>query len=201
MAPRPPDGDIDVKNVIPGDGSIEIEIGFGRGMFFLERAQAAPNSRILGLEIRAKWAYWVSKRAAQMGLRNACAWGCDARDVLSRAIPDASVARVFMHFPDPWWKKRHAERRLVGPTLLDAVARLLAPGGEFFVQTDVEERAQIHLAALATHPAFELANGTGLLEENSYGARSNREKRAIADGLPVYRVLAIRTRSPRQEIP
>jgi tRNA (guanine-N7-)-methyltransferase len=98
-----------------------------------------------------------------------------------------------MHFPDPWWKKRHLKRSLMGATLLDDVARVLVPGGEFFVQTDVEERAMLHLAALDRHPAFELAGRDGYLDENPYGARSNREVRAEADGLPVYRTLA-RTR-------
>ena len=53
----------------------------------------------------------------------------------------ASVSRIFVHFPDPWWKKRHHKRLVVGTPLLDEVARVLVPAGEVFVQTDVEERA------------------------------------------------------------
>ena len=115
----------------------------------------------------------------------------DIRAVLTYAHPDAILARVFMHFPDPWWKKRHAKRRLVGPDVLDQLARLLRPGGELFFQTDVEERVQEALGELAAHPGFRL-EGDGLIPANPYGARSNRERRAIADGLPIYRVLAFR---------
>ena len=71
------------------------------------------------------------------------------------------------------------------------MARLLTPQGEFFVQTDVEERAQVHIEAVAEHGAFELENGH-LMADNPYGAVSNREKRAEEDGLPIYRVLARR---------
>jgi len=171
---------------------IEMEIGFGRGMFLFQRAEAAPTHRVIGFEIKKKWAYLVAERLAARGLDNARAFGGDIREILPRLHPDGGVARVFMHFPDPWWKKRHAKRRLLGDELLGELARLLRPGGEFFIQTDVEERAQGFVEALAQHPAFELAEGGGYLEDNPYGAVSNRERRAIEDGLPIYRVLARR---------
>ena len=60
------------------------------------------------------------------------------------------------------------------------------------MQTDVDERADVHLAALAEHPAFRLGGERGRIEHNPYAARSNREVRADEDGLPVYRTLAIR---------
>jgi len=150
-----------------------------------------PAHRLFGVEIKRKWAYVVEQRGKRLKLSNLVAWSGDAREVLLR-VKAHSVARVFMNFPDPWWKKRHAKRRLTGDVLLDAVAGVLAPGGEFFVQTDVEERAQRHLSALEDHPDFELAGNLGVLQDNPYAARSNREVRALADGLPIYRTLATR---------
>ena len=97
-----------------------------------------------------------------------------------------------MNFPDPWWKKRHAKRRVLSDELLAELARLLRPGGELFVQTDVEDRAAEYVAALRAQGAFHLAGEGGFVSENPYRARSNREKRALADGLPIYRVLAHR---------
>src|SRR5690606_19607941 len=114
-------------------------------------------------------------------------------ELLARSGPDGCLARVFLSFPDPWWKKRHAKRRVLGPGLLDDLARLLAPGGELFVQTDVEERAQELAALILGHGAFEPASGGRLeVDANPYGARSNREVRAEEDGLPIYRLLALR---------
>lgn len=190
LAPRPPEGRIDLAGLWPDVlGDIELEIGFGRGMFLLERARAAPDARLLGIEIKNKWAYLVSERAAKAGLTRVRVFAADARDFLPRLWPLASIARVFVHFPDPWWKKRHAKRRLRGPETFDPIASLLVPGGELFIQTDVEERAADFLSDLRAHEAFEVAE---LIEDHAFGARSNREKRAIADGLPVYRILARR---------
>jgi tRNA (guanine-N7-)-methyltransferase len=192
LAPKPPEGPIDLSTLwTQQHGEIEVEIGFGRGMFLLERAQAAPGARLLGIEVKTKWAYLVSERAKGLGLAGVRVFGSDARDVLPRLRPLGSVARVLMHFPDPWWKKRHAKRRLRGRDTLDPIAALLAPGGEIFVQTDVEDRAQDFVNDLRAHEAFDVPEVPFLLD-HAYNARSNREKRAIADGLPIYRVIAHR---------
>ena len=181
-----------VADIVPGEGPIEIEIGPGRGGFLFERAAASPSSRLIGLEIRLKWAALVDERLRARGLGGrARVFNADARELLPRLEPEASVAVFYLHFPDPWWKKRHEKRLVMGAGLLDAVARLLVPGGELFVQTDVEERAVLYDAQIAAHPAFEPAGDapeSPRLAENPYGARSPREHRAIADGLPVHRL-------------
>jgi tRNA (guanine-N7-)-methyltransferase len=191
LAPRPPEGPLELVSLLPGEGEIEVEIGFGHGLFLYERAQVRPDVRLLGMEVKKKWSYLVAERCKRRGFHNVTVWGVDARGVLAR-VPAACVARVFMHFPDPWWKRKHEKRRLTGDTLLDQIARVLLPGGEFFVQTDVHDRAERHLEALREHGGFELAGEGGYLVENPYQARSNREARAADDGLPVYRTLAIK---------
>jgi tRNA (guanine-N7-)-methyltransferase len=191
LAPRAPDRSFELLDIFPVNAEIELEIGFGRGLFLIERAASAPASHLWGIEIKKKLAYQVAQRCRELELDRVKVMAGDVRAVLSYARPDAILARVFMHFPDPWWKKRHAKRRLVGPEVLDQLARLLRPGGELFLQTDVEERVREALDELAAHPGFRL-DDDGLIAANPYGARSNRERRAIADGLPVYRVLAFR---------
>lgn len=191
LAPRAPERSFDLLDIFAESAEIELEIGFGRGLFLIERAASAPGSQLWGIEIKKKLAYQVAQRCAELELERVKVMAGDIRAVLTYAHPDAILARVFMHFPDPWWKKRHAKRRLVGPEVLDQLARLLRPGGELFFQTDVEERLQEALAELNAHPSFRL-EGDGLIAANPYGARSNRERRAVEDGLPVYRVLAFR---------
>jgi tRNA (guanine-N7-)-methyltransferase len=187
LAPEPPEGPLDLATLLPGQGEIELEIGFGHGLFLYERAVARPDARLLGLEIKKKWSYLVAERCARRGLHNVTVWSADARAVLPR-IAAGSITRLFMSFPDPWWKKRHVKRSLIGAALLDEIARVLRSGGEFFLQTDVEDRAASHLEALAADARFE----AGYLQANPYQARSNREARAAEDGLPVYRTLARR---------
>lgn len=185
-APRVPEAGLDLTEVFPEGGEIEMEIGFGRGGFLIERAGAAPNAWLLGIERKLKWAFLVAERCQRLGLGRVRALGGDAQRALPRIRPDARVARVFLHFPDPWWKKRHVKRRILTSDLLDEVARLLRAGGELFVQTDVPERFAEYETLLRGHAGFEVR----VVSENPYGARSNREARAIADGLPVYRLVA-----------
>jgi tRNA (guanine-N7-)-methyltransferase len=171
---------------------VEVEIGPGRGWFLVERADVEPHAALVGLEIRRKWASIVDARLAKRGLGSrARVFAEDARHALPRLKPDASVRRVFVHFPDPWWKKRHEKRLVFRDGFLDQVVRLLEPGGELFVQTDVEERARAY-EELAKDERRLLAAGDSpgspRLVDHPYGARSPRERRAMTDGLPVYRM-------------
>lgn len=191
-APRLPDGEhVALSDVVRG-AFVEIELGPGRGVFIQERAAAEPTAAILGLEIRRKWAAIVDARLAKLGIASrARVFAEDARIALPRLGPDASVRRIFSHFPDPWWKKRHEKRIVLAAPTVNEIARLLEPGGELFVQTDVEERATQLEALLAADARFAPAGdapGSSRLAENPYNARSPREKRAIADGLPIHRV-------------
>ncbi len=184
------EGPVDLGALVPGAVDLELEIGFGRGRFLLERAVAAPGSRIVGIEIKTKWGHLVEERRKKLGLASVVAFAGDAREILARAGPDGGLARVFIHFPDPWWKKRHAKRRVVDEGFLDQLARLLRKGGELFVQTDVEDRAVEMAAHVGENASFVVEPGFG--GANPYGARSNREVRAEQDGLPIYRIRARR---------
>ena len=191
-APRLPDGpSVDVRSLARGEW-VELEIGPGRGWFLVERAAAEPRAALVGLEVRRKWATVVDARLAKRGLGpRARVFAEDARSALSRLGPPATVRRTFVHFPDPWWKKRHQKRLVVQGDFFDDVARLLEPGGELFVQTDVAERADVYellgSADTRLEPAGDVA-GSARLADNPYVARSPRERRAMADGLPVHRL-------------
>jgi tRNA (guanine-N7-)-methyltransferase len=165
----------------------------------VERAEVEPQAGLVAFELRRKWAAIVDERLARRGLSSrARVFAEDARFALARVAPAATIRRVFIHFPDPWWKKRHQKRGIVGDVLVGHLARVLEPAGELFVQTDVEERAKAYARILEGDPRFVPygdATGSALLADNPYGARSPRERRAIADGLPVHRLRYLR-RSP-----
>lgn len=168
-------------------------MGPGRGGFLFERAAAAPASGLIGLEVRRKWAQIVDTRLAKAGLGpRARVFAEDAKDALRRLGPDGVFARAFLHFPDPWWKKRHEKRLVMGDLFLREMWRLLRPGGELYVQTDVEERAEQYETAIGAaaqwFAPFGDQPGSPWMAENPYDARSPREHRAIKDGLPVHRL-------------
>lgn len=195
-APKLPEGDaVDVRSLVTGEW-IELEIGPGRGGFMMERAAIEPRAGLLGFEVKRKWATIVDLRLKKAGFASrARVYAEDALYAMPRLTPDASMRVVYLHFPDPWWKKRHQKRLVMGDVFLDQVARLLEPHGQLFVQTDVEERAQQYEEAIANSGRFTAhgdAPGSPRLAENPFGARSPREHRAIADGLPVHRMLFLK---------
>jgi len=192
---------VDIRSLGQGEW-IELEIGPGpKAGFLVERAVSAPEALLVGLEIRKKWATVGDERLAAGGHKARARVFCeDARDALKRLRPNASVRRVFLHFPDPWWKKRHEKRIVMGDDLLVEVVRLLEPNGELYIQTDVEERATLYADVVAKSPELVPAGdapGDFLMAENPYGARSPREHRAILDTLPVTRMRWLRTDRPR----
>jgi len=191
-APRLPEGErVDLPTLVSGEWT-ELEIGPGRGWFLVERAAAEARAGLVGLEVRRKWAAVVDERLRKRGLgARARVFAEDASFALRRLGPDASVKRLYLHFPDPWWKKRHEKRILFRDSFADELARLLEPGGELFVQTDVETRAAQYERLLEADVRFRPAGdapGGARLAENPYGARSPRERRAMADGIPVHRL-------------
>lgn len=187
------EGDISIPGLTEQQlGDLEIEIGPGRGAFLLERAQERPEARVVGLEIRWKWATLVDERLHKLGLgARARVYAEDARLVLPRLRPDASVAAFFVHFPDPWWKSRQRKRLVVGKPLLDQMARLLRDSGMLFVQTDVTERGEVYETLINAHESFVADGdqpGTARIAACPWAARGNREKRAEPDGIPVVRL-------------
>lgn len=189
-APRLPESEaIDPRSLLRvGEGPIDLEIGPGRGWFLVERAEAFPERGIIGLEVRRKWATIVDERLRKRGYgERARCFAEDARSALPR-LRSSSIALAFVHFPDPWWKKRHAKRLVVTDALVAELARVIAPGGELFIQTDVEHRADAYEATLARAPAFVPWETRARVGDHPYVARSPRERRAIADGLPVQRL-------------
>lgn len=204
-APRLPLGEaLGLEQILDGPGTpsekaeLELEIGPGRGGFILERLAQGPDVCIIGLEIRLKWASLVDERVRGLGFGGrGRVFAEDIRFALPR-FRAGSVSKVFIHFPDPWWKKKHAKRRLASSDVMEHLARLLAVGGELFVQTDVWGTAQAYRDAIEANPGFEPYGdvaGSPLCAENPYGARSPRERRVMADGMPVIR-LRYRRRAP-----
>lgn len=171
---------------------MELEIGPGRGGFIFERLAAVEDVCLLGLEIRRKWATLVDERLAAAGLAGrARVFAEDAKLALPR-FAGACFRRVFVQFPDPWWKKRHHKRLLLSSPFVGELARVIEPGGELVVQTDVPERAEAYYALVEQDPHFEASLVQADPADNPYLARSPRERRALADGLPVWRINAVR---------
>ena len=113
-----------------------VEIGFGRGEFLLDMAAASPDQAFVGVEYSFKRTLKLARRLARTSLRNVRLVEGTAEELVREALPDRSVARFWINFPDPWPKKRHFKRRLIQPVFAAFAARRLAPGGVLDVATD-----------------------------------------------------------------
>ncbi len=118
------------------DRPVEIEIGIGKGRFLLAAAQARPEVNHLGVEWANKYLRFAESRALKRGLDNVRFARVDARELVERAIPDASVRAFYVFYPDPWPKKRHHKRRFLRAGTVEHLARTLVAGGWLHVATD-----------------------------------------------------------------
>jgi tRNA (guanine-N7-)-methyltransferase len=130
-----------------------LEIGFGGGEHLIRQAEQHPEVLLIGAEPFEDGVVKVLSAIEDRGLRNIRLYPDDARPLL-RWLPDASIARAFILFPDPWPKARHRKRRLVNPATLKELARVLAVGAELRIGTDIGDYARSILVALREMPEF-----------------------------------------------
>jgi tRNA (guanine-N7-)-methyltransferase len=173
---------------LPPAGPLWLEIGFGAGEHLAWQAVQNPGVTLVGCEVYRNGIAACLGRIEHDRLANVRIWPADARDLIER-MPDASVDRAFLLFPDPWPKKRHAERRFVAPANLDGLARVLTPGAELRFATDDPEYLRWTLDRLPGHPAFRW-RGTGPADWRQRPADwppTRYEQKAIAEGRkPAY---------------
>jgi tRNA (guanine-N7-)-methyltransferase len=174
---------LDLTQVFPQSGSLEIDIGCGDGAFLVARAERFPERNFLGLEKLAGRVRRGCKKAFRLGLTNVRFLRIESSYAIQYLLPPASVAIVHLLFPDPWPKKKHRRRRIVTADFLDLVHRLLVPDGRLRIATDQEHyfaaiREVISSAAFVeiSPPAEEIFPPTTF------------EKHFLAESAPIYRL-------------
>ena len=179
----------DLPALVPGR-PVEVEVGCAEAQFLFERARLAPEHNYVGLEIREELVGAVNVEAQE---RNSPVQAifCHANHHLTALFDPATVDRVFLNFPDPWFKRRHHKRRLIDEDLADKIGIVLKPGGELFFQSDVWSLALEALdifERLDTSFCNRAGSWSFWKDGNPYGVRSGREQHCERDGLPVWRI-------------
>ena len=178
------------RPALPPGRPVEIEIGCAEAQFLFERAARDPARSYVGLEIREDLVRLVNRRARTAGVPVHAVF-CQAQLHLPALFAPGSVERVYVNFPDPWFKRRHQKRRMVDAVLADGIARVARAGAEVFVQTDVWAIALDAMTVLEADGRFANAAGEWSFWRagNPYGVRSWREQHAEETGLPIWRIL------------
>jgi tRNA (guanine-N7-)-methyltransferase len=170
------------------DHPVELEIGSGKGLFLVNAARANPAHNFLGIELSRKYARLAAERLARQDIFHAKVWSGDARIVLPRSIPPASLQAVHIYFPDPWWKKRHKKRRVFTEALVAEVQRILLPGGQLRVASDVEEYFGVIRDLIAAYPRFRQRPVPEPKDpEHELDYLTNFERKYRLEGRPIYR--------------
>jgi tRNA (guanine-N7-)-methyltransferase len=157
--PDPAAGPIDPRALKPDAAEVWLEIGFGGGEHMAEQAARRPDVLVIGCEPFLNGVGSALRHVEERDLQNVRLHAGDARLIVS-ALPDASVDKVFVLFPDPWPKARHHKRRLIQADSLADLARVLKPGGRFRFVTDWKDYAAWTLERAVKEPRLRwLAEG------------------------------------------
>ena len=128
---------LDMQHVAAGK-PLWLEIGFGGGEHLVHQALANPDMQFLGVEAYVNGVAMLLGKMRKAGVKNIKLHMGDARDLMD-VLPERSVSKAFLLYPDPWPKLRHHRRRFVTPEHLEPLGRSLTQGAEFRVATDIED--------------------------------------------------------------
>ena len=166
---------------------LHLDIGCGRGRFLLQMA-IEKKQNFLGLEIRKPLVDEANRIARENKLENLHYEFCNATlalDELLEKLPENILETITIQFPDPWYKKKHAKRRMIKDKLVEAAVKYLKSAGKIFVQTDVEFLAE---------EMFEMFRANENLKEieileNPFLLKTEREISVENRNLPIYRAI------------
>jgi len=184
------DGLLNSVSVFGRRAPLVLEVGFGMGDSLLTMAQAEPEKDFIGIEVHPPGVGRLINSAGEAGLTNLRVYMADAMDVLEDCIPQASVDRFQVYFPDPWHKKKHHKRRLIQPEFVQQIQRTLRPGGILHLATDWKNYAEQMLGVMESTSGFvNLADPGPYAQRPAYRPRTKFETRGAKLGHSVWDLL------------
>lgn len=188
-APAP----LDLAALFGNTNPVELEVGFGKGLFLLTASARQPDTNFLGVEIDRQHVMYVAQRLARRERRNVRVLRADARTFVPTFLPAQSLQAVHVFFPDPWWKRRHLKRRLFTAEFVGQIERLLRPGGQLNVISDVQDYFTSMQKLLAERAGLELQPPPAAkTPEHDADCLTNFERKYRQEGRPIYRASYLR---------
>jgi tRNA (guanine-N7-)-methyltransferase len=188
---------LDWRAVFGNDHPVELEVGFGKGLFLLTAAQVRLDVNFVGVEIVRKYQLFTATRLAGRGLHHVRVACADVRLFLPRQVATASLQAVHVYFPDPWWKKRHHKRRVFTAEFVRECTRVLRLGGVLHAVTDVAEYAAVMADLLAEQSGLHPLPPPSAHEPvHDLDYLTNFERKFRKQSKPIYRMAYERVEVP-----
>ena len=167
------------------DAPVHLDIGTGLGHFIAEMAQRHPAANWIGLEYDGKIIKRAIRRVHRAAPHNTRLLTMHARPFLLESVPPNSLDHIWLNFPDPWHKKRHADRRHTHPWMLGLLASRLRVGGELHLATDVPAFFEAMQAGFADRDGIIFTTDTPWRRE-TLGVQTKYERKWIRQGKPIF---------------
>lgn len=181
---RLPAGHLDWKALFDREAPVVLDLGCGNGRFLIGSAWWRRDRNHLGSDVLPVVVRYATRRANQRGLSNIRFAVAGGRELLADHVPPASVAEIHCYHPQPYYDPAEISRRLITPQFLALVHRSLAPGGEFFLQTDNPGYWRYMKSVVPVFFDFEERDRRW---PDAPKGRTRREIIALRRGLPVFR--------------
>lgn len=179
---------LDWPQVFGRPGPSAIEIGTGNGLLLANQAARHPDWNFIGLEREGEFYWKMVRRCDREGLTNVRTRFGDAIEFIEEWIAPGSIQRVYCYFSDPWPKRRHAKHRVFNDALPPLLERILAPGGELWMKTDVGYYFNLAVTAFRARTGWRfLTIGKQPLPDVSQGeVITNFERKARETGSEIW---------------
>ena len=181
------------REIFGTDRLVEVDLGSGPGRFLVESARRFPDRNFLGIERLLGRVRKTCRAASMIGLTNVRVLRLELDYTVRYLLPENSISRFHLNFPDPWPKRRHHARRVVDDEFLQAIHRSLVQRGELWIKTDHESYFQ-NINQIATRS--DLWTPRDWLEEG-YPC-TDFEEQFLARELPIYRLRLCKRNSDPQ---
>jgi tRNA (guanine-N7-)-methyltransferase len=183
-------GAIDPSTIFGRTAPLVLEIGFGMGDSLLEMVKNEPEKNFIGIEVHPPGVGKLINEAGKAGVKNLRVYMADAMDVLEDCIPDASIDRLQLYFPDPWHKKKHNKRRIVQPNFVQTLRPKLKIGGIFHMATDWQPYAEHMMEVMNSSEKYSnVSTANGYSERPEYRPITKFERRGERLGHGVWDLL------------
>jgi tRNA (guanine-N7-)-methyltransferase len=140
---------IDLKALF-GDKDVWLEIGFGGGEHMVHQAVQNPDVGMIGCEPFINGVAMLLGKIREAETDNIAVYPGDVRHMFD-VLPEGSISRAFLLYPDPWPKKRHHRRRFVTEEHLTPLCKVLRKGAIFRVATDIPDYVRQTLEEVPRH--------------------------------------------------